>query len=135
MSPDGKWLAYLSDESGRRQLIVRAWPGLDRKSVISDSASTSFVAWAPDSRTLYYHWRNDLVAGSLTGTDGLRLSSSRVVFEGLGGPLMAMHPDGRRFLVLRTVTGAAEQQARRSLIAITGWHTLLRRKLVPEARP
>jgi len=136
VSPDGKWLAYLSDESGRHQLIVRAWPGLDRKSVIADSAAfSSRVTWAPDSRTLYYRRQDDLMAASLTGTDSLRLSSSRVAFAGLGGPLMAMHPDGRRFLVLRAAPNAPGQSARRSLIAITGWNTLLRQRLAAGGTP
>jgi eukaryotic-like serine/threonine-protein kinase len=46
-SPDGRWLAYVSDESGNKEIFVRPFPALDRKWQLSTTGGT-----AP-------HWRND----------------------------------------------------------------------------
>jgi dipeptidyl aminopeptidase/acylaminoacyl peptidase len=134
VSPDGTWLAYQSNEAGRNQLLVRTWPGLDRKSVIADSVAGSLHFWSNDNRTLYYVRQGRLMAASLAGTDSLRPESHRVAIESLGGTIAAMHPDGRRFLVFRRAgaqtTGPA---ARRSLVVVTGWLTALRQRLAEGA--
>jgi eukaryotic-like serine/threonine-protein kinase len=131
VSPDGKWLAYQSNEAGRGQLIVRAWPRLDRKAVIADSIAAQFHFWSPDNRTLYYVRQGNLMAAALAGTDSLSVLSRRVAVERLGGSLAAMHPDGRRFLVFRTAASQAADgaTARRSLVVVTGWLTVLRQRL------
>jgi hypothetical protein len=116
------------------QLLVRAWPRLDRKSIIADSVTSQLHFWSVDNRTLYYVRRGSLMAASLAGTDSLRPDSHRVAVESLGGPIAAMHPDGRRFLVFRRAgaqtTGPA---AKRSLVVVTGWLTALRQRLAEGA--
>jgi Tol biopolymer transport system component len=60
LSPDGRWLAYASDESGRDQLYVRPYPALDQKWQISQNGlliQTNFFALA--ATTYRPHWRND----------------------------------------------------------------------------
>jgi Tol biopolymer transport system component len=60
LSPDGRWLAYASDESGINQLYVRPYPALDRKWQISQNGlliQTTFFALA--ETTYRPHWRND----------------------------------------------------------------------------
>lgn len=132
VSSDGKWLAYASNEAGRYQLVVRAWPGMDRKAVVADSVEEAASSWSPDSRTLYYvrfggsgagPSTEMLMAASLAGTDSLRTVSRRVAIETLGGRAAAMHPDKQRFLVFRTVAAqpTTGQSTRRSLIVVTGW--------------
>jgi Tol biopolymer transport system component len=60
LSPDGRWLAYVSDESGLNQLYVRPYPALDRKWQISQNGTltqSNFFALA--ATTYLSHWRND----------------------------------------------------------------------------
>jgi Tol biopolymer transport system component len=135
VSPDGEWLAYQSNESGRAQLLVRGWPGLGQRSVIADSVQSAHQFWSNDNRTLYYTRQGRLMAASLAGTDSLRAESHRVVIEAPGGPVAAIHPDGRRFLVFRPVASqpAAGAAARNSLIVVTGWLTVLRQRLADGA--
>jgi serine/threonine protein kinase len=132
VSPDGKWLAYQSDESGRSQILVRAWPSLDRKTILVDSTLNWRFSWSPDGQTVYYidapPFR--LMAVSLVGTDSLRVASRRVAIATPGGPPSLAHPDGRRFLVhLDRGDRTARQLARRSLIVVAGWITELREKI------
>ena len=53
LSPDAKWIAYQSDESGRWEIYVRAFPESDRKWLISTEGGTMPV-WRPDGRELFY---------------------------------------------------------------------------------
>ena len=53
VSPDGRWIAYYSDESGQREVYVQPFPGLDGKYPISTAGGTSPV-WGPDGRELFY---------------------------------------------------------------------------------
>ncbi len=53
LSPDGRWLAYVSDESGHTQVYVQPFPGPGTRHQISPSAGREPL-WARDGRTLYY---------------------------------------------------------------------------------
>ena len=53
VSPDGHWLAYVSNESGRRQVYVQPFPALDRKWQISTDGGR-WPVWARDGRELFY---------------------------------------------------------------------------------
>lgn len=57
VSPDGRWLAYTSDESGQRQVFVRPFPNVDDgKWQVSRNGGASPL-WGPDSRELFYQTR------------------------------------------------------------------------------
>jgi hypothetical protein len=135
VSPDGKWLSYASSESGRPHLVVRAWPRLDRKSVIAESNTFVGRFWAPDGRTLYYQDGDSLMAASLSGSDSLVVSARRVAVPRLGGFVGAMHPDARRFLVFRSPTSVApdNQSPPLSLVVVTGWLTAVNQRLAASA--
>ena len=56
-SPDGRWLAYISDESGRFEIYVQPYPGPGGKWQISTEGGTEPV-WNPNGRELFYRsWR------------------------------------------------------------------------------
>lgn len=52
-SPDGRWLAYASDQAGRFDVYVRPYPGPDPATVVSSAGGQSPL-WSPDGRRLYY---------------------------------------------------------------------------------
>jgi Tol biopolymer transport system component len=53
LSPDGAWLAYASNESGRQEVWVQPFPGPGERHQVSAEGGT-FPRWAPDGRSLYY---------------------------------------------------------------------------------
>src|SRR6202030_1842180 len=59
-SPDGRWLAYSSDESGRREIYVQPYPGPGGKRQISTEGGTEPV-WNPDGRELFYRCANKMM--------------------------------------------------------------------------
>ena len=139
VSPDGRWLAYISGEGGRADLYVRRWPGLENKVKVSagdaQMANSSFALWSKDSRTLYYHQGRQLVAASVADArDSVRITSRRVIRDGLRGILADLHPDGRRLLVLAQGDAAADSisaRALRRLVVVTNWASALRLRMTP----
>jgi eukaryotic-like serine/threonine-protein kinase len=69
-SPDGEWLAYVSDRSGRQAVYVRPYPGGEPELLIADDGSSP--AWSPDGRKLYYTGNGALMAVDVTPGDELR---------------------------------------------------------------
>jgi hypothetical protein len=71
-SPDGKWVALMSDESGPMEIYVRSWPDPSFRLQISVNGGTNPV-WAPDGGRLYYRSGNALLAARITRTPGFQV--------------------------------------------------------------
>src|SRR5262249_48683029 len=108
-SPDGRWLAYVSNESGRLQTYVRPYPGPDRTWQVSTKGGTH-PQWNPSGRELFYRDGNKMMAVdvSVTGSS-LVLSSPRLLFEqrySFGNAQTTANfdvaNDGQRFLMVKT---------------------------------
>jgi serine/threonine-protein kinase len=105
ISPDGRWLAYGSRESGRDEIYVRPFPdvGRDRWRVSGDGGR--MAQWAPDGRELFYLTRDHLVAVGIETTSGFGVGTPDVLFglDGFARVGALRHydvaPDGR-FLML-----------------------------------
>jgi hypothetical protein len=115
-SPDGRFLAYVSDESGRPEVLVRTFPASTTKWQVSTGGGASPV-WRGDGRELFYLTPDStLVAVPIAATaGGLEPGTARPLFRnrdlpmrtGTGGAPYAATADGQRFLAILTV-GAAE---------------------------
>lgn len=67
-SPDGRWLAYVSDESGRDEIYVQSYPESSQKITVSSEGGTDPV-WSKDGRELFYRSGDSLMAVPVkTGT-------------------------------------------------------------------
>ena len=103
VSPDGRWLAYLSDESGRLEAFVRGLaPGAGRQRVSTNGAVG--LGWAPDGRTLYFTGLTDraMWASRVTTTPALAVGPPTRMFgiEPYRGQF-DISPDGTRFAMLQ----------------------------------
>jgi len=103
LSPDGRWLAYTSDENGSSYVYVQAFPTAGRKWQISTTRGGS-PRWHPDGKELFYDAAGPMMAVDLTGTvpGELKAATPRELFRGLQN--LPVHnydiaPDGKRFLV------------------------------------
>ncbi len=118
LSPDGRWLAYQSDESGRPEVYVRTWPRLGDKVQISQNGGTE-PAWSRDGRELFYRsgggTEPHLVAAALETSPALRVRTRTPLFSVASYEFATPHrnydpfPDGRSFLMVRQ--GLPGQQA------------------------
>ncbi|OFV96738.1 MAG: hypothetical protein A3H28_01605 [Acidobacteria bacterium RIFCSPLOWO2_02_FULL_61_28] len=112
ISPDGRWMVYMSDESGRREIYVRSFPGPGGKWQISSDGGQEPV-WNPSGREIYYRNGNKMMAVNMETGSGFSASKPRVLFEGpyqlaqLTGAQYDVSPDGQRFLMLKPVESKA----------------------------
>ena len=93
LSPDGRWLAYGSDASGRDEVFVRPFPETSRGRWQVSIAGGNEPAWSPDGRELFYRSMDQgLVAAAIDAGDMFRVVSRRTLFT-----TRPYHRDTRHF--------------------------------------
>ena len=104
-SPDGRWIAYQSNESGRVEVYVQPFPGPGGKSQISSDGGANTL-WSPTRQEIYYgtaDGRIMVVPYSVTGdsfhADKPRPWSDVRYGQRPGQRVFDLHPDGNRFVV------------------------------------
>jgi Tol biopolymer transport system component len=119
-SPDGLWLAYVSDRSGQDEVYVRPFPGPGEEVTISAGGGDEPV-WAASGRELYYRTGNDLVAVTVeSGRDGLSSGRPTILFRdpylrdsggALAIPNYDVSPSGDGFLMLESAQAESSPEA------------------------
>jgi hypothetical protein len=114
LSPDGKWLAYASDESGTFEVYVRPFPDVSTARWQVSTAGGTAPLWAHSGKELFFrNNRGDLVVAQVSATPSFTIGAQRALFSltpfPFAGPvqLYAISPDDKRFLMLRE-TAAGE---------------------------
>ena len=128
-SPDGKWLAYHSDESGRDQVYVQPFPGPGAKKQVSSDGG-SWPHWDGSGATLFYRSGNRVFAVDFENGTDLELSPPRVLFTGrygygIGHSNYHLSSEGR-FLMVEV----DQPPPLTRLVLVTNWFEELKR-LVP----
>jgi Tol biopolymer transport system component len=129
LSPDGKWIAYVSDENAQSQVYVRAFPDGDFKAQIS-TAGGAQPQWRRDGKELFYIAPdNTLMSVEVQELKGrLRAAAPRALFTAKveqGRTIRnqyAVSPDGQRFLILSAVNAGASP-----IVAVLNWRSLIKR--------
>ena len=107
-SPDGRWLAYTSDESGRLEVYVRPFPGPGGKWQVSTGGGLKAM-WSPNGKELFYNTLDNnkiMVASYTASADTFRAGTPQLwsagQFTSIGQTFNnSLHPDGKRFAVLK----------------------------------
>jgi serine/threonine-protein kinase len=130
ISPNGRWLAYVSDESGPAEVWVRPFSGEGGKWQISKAGGTE-PGWSKDGKRLFY-WQQDRVWAVDVRTEGdFYVGRPRLLFEqpglGHGDPVRAwdLAPDGRSFLV--TKLGETKPEPVTEMVLVQNWFEELKR--------
>jgi eukaryotic-like serine/threonine-protein kinase len=133
LSPDGKWLAYVSDESGPPEVFVQPYPADGRKYPVSSGGGVQ-PSWRKDGAELFYL----TLAGTLSAirvnthpTNGLELGRPQELFgfdiSGSGpdaATLYSAMPDGKRFLIAERPT-KDDQGAVEPITVVVNWLSAL----------
>jgi serine/threonine protein kinase/Tol biopolymer transport system component len=128
LSPDGQWMAYSSDESGRYEVYVQSFPrGGSKRQVSTDGGIGPH--WRGDGKELFYHASDGkLMAVAVKGGASFEASAPVPLFEfraggGVLAPYYAVTRDGQRFLL--SMLGETEPNA--PLTVVVNWTAEVKR--------
>ena len=126
LSPNGKYLAYISDESGRFEVYVVAFPGPGGKWAISSSGVdfATAISWSADGKELYYQSSGKIMAVPIQNTDSFQFGTAQPLpmpVADISG--FTPGPTPNRFLVLRR-SGQPEPSP---IHLVLNWPELLRK--------
>jgi serine/threonine-protein kinase len=133
ISPDGRWMAYYSNETGRWEIYVQPLEESGSRSAgagrvrISTGGGEEPI-WSRDGRELFYYWGSKIYVVDVTLGAKFRAGVPRVLFDGpfvnLPGWSFDVSPDGKRFLV---VENEDLEKASSELVVITNFFDHVRR--------
>ena len=128
ISPDGKWIAYTSDESGRAELYVDTFPVAGNKIQISSAGMFTmgggggFMGWRADGRELVYESPDfKMMSVEIETSPAFRAGTPRPLFRFRPSRGVSMSDDGQ-FFVATTATGSANV----SVSVVMNWTELLK---------
>jgi serine/threonine protein kinase/Tol biopolymer transport system component len=130
-SPDGRWIAYTSDESGQYEVYVQTWPPTGRKWQVSKTAGgNEEPVWSNDGRELFYRNGRRWMSVPISTSPAFSAGAPRLLFQGdylnVSGLEYGVSPDGKRFLVLQSADTSRPTELR----VVVNWFEELKR-LVP----
>jgi dipeptidyl aminopeptidase/acylaminoacyl peptidase len=132
LSPDGQWLAYTSNESGREEIYVRPFPDVDGGRWQISFGGGIQPHWATSGQELFYRNGDALVSVPVQTDGGFERGDAEALFEdqyflGRGARAYDVAADGQQFLMVK---GAGDTFADERIIIVENWFTALER-LVP----
>ena len=135
LSPNGKWIAVQSNESGRYEVYVRPFPDVEAGRWQVSAAGGTFPGWARDGRELFYLASDgallsvpiETVPSFTTGRPVQVVKPGYWTGTGTTGRPYDVSPDGARFLMLKPV---AERESADRIVVVENWTEDLKR-LVP----
>ena len=134
LSPDGRWIAYQSNESGRDEIHVRPFPAVDggHWQITTDGGAEPL--WARSGRELFYlDRRRRIMAVPVQAGPSFGAGNPSVAVElasvNVGGPGREydVSPDGRRFLIIRPAARTEDKPTPMQLNVVLNWGEELKR--------
>jgi Tol biopolymer transport system component len=139
LSPDGRWMAYVSDESGQLEVYVTPYPNVGDDTFRVSSTGGVHPFWGPDDHELFYA-TNRAVSGELVTIMAVEIESEPTFTPGTPCPVVegryrvnysTVDTDGERFLMIKEVSEPSDTQSNPpQLIVVQNWFEELER-LVP----
>jgi serine/threonine-protein kinase len=131
-SPDGQWIAYASNESGRYEIYVQKYPAPGGKWRISADGGTEPM-WNRNGRELFYRSGNRMMSVAIIAQPEFSAERPTVLFEGQYETTLVTNanydvsPDGQRFLMLKA--SGAQEDAPTQINVVLNWFEELRRRV------
>jgi eukaryotic-like serine/threonine-protein kinase len=136
ISPDGKYMAYLSTDPKGPGIYVCPFPDVSKGKWQISGSGAEFARWSPDGRELYYNTKDAIMAVSVETEPSFKPGKTRQLFRanlenGYGSsPSWDISSDGKRFLVVKlpeTSGAAPPASAPRKMIVVLNWFEELKR--------
>jgi eukaryotic-like serine/threonine-protein kinase len=129
ISPDGNWVAYWSNESGRSEVYVRPFPDVNKGTWLISAGGGNGPLWSPDGHELFYRDGESVIAVPFETGPDFKLGTPKALFwkyNTLSGddkpnlPIWDISPDGKRFLMVKSV------QPLHRIHLVANWRELIR---------
>jgi len=134
IAPDGRWVAYESNESGRAQIYVRPFPNVETGSWPVSTQGGTRPMWAPSGRELFYIDADGYLTSvpvqivtTFSAGNPARVFQNRY-FSGTGGRTYDVSRDGQKFLMVKDVTASGSTPPP-SMVIVLNWVDELKAKL------
>jgi eukaryotic-like serine/threonine-protein kinase len=121
LSPDGRWIAYAGNESGRNEVYVRPYPGAGGRWQVSLEGGTEPL-WSPAGGEIFYRHGDDMMAATVRTRPSFEVLGRTKLFSGQFNPAnfrdhnYSVAADGRTFLMVQPVVGPGQ-----ALVVTLGW--------------
>jgi Tol biopolymer transport system component len=136
ISPDGRWMAYASNESGKYEVYVRSFPEVNKGKWQVSTNGGNTPLWSPDGRELYYHIGDAAMAVPVEMEPTFKAGKPTVLFRGTFVRSVAgidltdwtywdISPDGKRFLMLKD----AAVEGPRKINIVMNWTEELKQRV------
>jgi Tol biopolymer transport system component len=130
LSPDGRWLAYAANASGRYEIYARPFPGPGAAVQVSEGGGTE-PAWSRDGRRLYFRGDRRMRSATIVTRPALAVTERATLFtEAFDGDMPMPHrnydvaPNGQGFVMIAAAADVAPET-----IVVLGWLGELRARL------
>ncbi|MEO5799555.1 MAG: protein kinase [Gemmatimonadales bacterium] len=133
LSPDGRWVVFVTNESGAAQVVVQPFPGPGGRVQVSVNGGSEPV-WSRDGRRLFYRGDGKFMAATVATGPEFSIASRTPLFDDVFVLAPAPHanydvsPNGSQFLVLRGVGEAVQ------ILVVRNWAAELRRRVSGSTR-
>jgi eukaryotic-like serine/threonine-protein kinase len=138
ISPDGRWMAYTSNESGKNEIYVRPFPDVNkgRWQVSTDGGDSPL--WSPDGREIFYLNGDAVMAVPVETKAAFSLGTPKPLFHGkhvaaypADGTPWDISPDGKRFLMIKPPAspGGQSTEQPRKLNIVLNWTEELKQRV------
>jgi serine/threonine-protein kinase len=130
LSPDGRWMAYVSDETSRAEVYVRAFPQGGARWQVSTDGGTEPV-WSRDGRELFYRSGPALMVAPIDAGETFHVGPREELFTGPYHRKMRwaqydVHPDGEHFVMIKT--GGLSNR----MVVVLNWFQELERRMAAQ---
>jgi serine/threonine-protein kinase len=137
ISRDGRWMAYVSNESSKDEVYVRPFPDVDKGKWQISVAGGEAPLWSPDGRELFYRNGDSVMAVSVEAGHAFKCGKPETLFQGTYTSLSSddghpwdVSPDGKRFLMMKEVgsNASAGEWPPRRINIVLNWFEELKRE-------
>jgi serine/threonine protein kinase len=140
VSPDGQWIAYVSNESGSFEIWIRPFPDVDKgRCMVSTGGTDSQPVWSPEGQKLYYRNGDSMMVVDIDKDPINNPGKPKVFFKSENLPAESsifnspvIHPDGKRFLMLKpfeTTDDGSKPNIPNKINIILSWFEELKEKV------
>ena len=132
LSPNDRWIAYQSNESGRDEIYVRPFPEIEEGRWQVSADGGRHPVWSQDGRELFYQSSGRMVSLPVQTSSTFSFGPAESLFEGdyrfgVAGRTFDVTPDGQRFLMIKPLTSADDPAAPRINVVLNWFEELKER--------